>query len=66
VIVTTVAEMDLQLPGTYVNVDPWSGWETGPANGSYPDQAYADLAASMDPAEDRELWAGPQQASDPF
>jgi hypothetical protein len=62
VIVTTVAEMDLQLPGSYVSVDPWAG----PAGGSYPDQAYADVAASMDSAADRELWAGPQQASDPF
>ena len=60
VIVTTVAEMDLQLPGTYVNVDPWSGWETGPTGGSYPDQVYADAAASMDPAEDRELWSRSQ------
>jgi hypothetical protein len=62
VIVTTVAEMDLQLPGSYVSVDPWSE----PAGGSYPDQAYADVAASMDSADDRGLWAGPPQAGDPF
>ncbi len=60
VIVTTVADMDLQLPGSYVSVDPWAGWETGPAGGSYPDQAYADLAVSMDPAEERERWPGLQ------
>ena len=68
VIVTTVADMNLQLPGSYVNVDPWSGWETAPASGSYQDQvaSYADVAASMDSADDREPRAGPQQASDPF
>ena len=60
VIVTTVAQMDMQLPGSYVGVDPWSGWETGPTGGSYPDQVYADAAASMDPAEDRELWSRSQ------
>jgi hypothetical protein len=53
VIVTTVADMDLQLPGSYVSVDPWAGWETAPAGGPYPDQAYADLAGSMGPAEER-------------
>jgi len=65
-IVTTVADMNLQLPGSYVNVDPWAGWETAPAEGSYPDQAYADVAASMDSTDERESWAGPQQAGDPF
>jgi hypothetical protein len=60
VIVTTVADMDLQLPGSYMSVDPWAGWETAPAGGSYPDQAYADLAVSMDPAEERELRPGPR------
>ncbi len=60
VIVTTVAQMDLQLPGSYAGVDPWSGWETGPTSGSYPDEAYADAAASLDPAEDRELWSRSQ------
>jgi hypothetical protein len=66
VIVTTVADMDLQLPGSYVSVDPWAGWETPPAAESYPDQAYADMAASMDPADGREPWAGPQQPGDRF
>jgi hypothetical protein len=66
VIVTTVADMDLQLPGSYVSVDPWAGWEMAPAGGSYPDQAYADVAASMDPTDDRESWAGPRQVGDRF
>jgi hypothetical protein len=52
--------MDLATAGSYVSVDPWAGWETGPADGSYPDQAYADLAASMDPVPDRESWPGPR------
>jgi hypothetical protein len=60
VIVTTVADMDLQLPASYVSVDPWAGWETAPAGGSYPDQAYADLAASRDAVEEREPWPGPR------
>ena len=60
VIVTTVADMDLQLPGSYVSVDPWAEWEMAPAGGSYPDQAYADLAVSMDVAENRQPWPGPR------
>ncbi len=60
VIVTTVADMDRQLPGRYMNFDPWDGWETAPAGRSYPDQAYADVAVSMVPAEEREPWPGPR------
>jgi hypothetical protein len=66
VIVTTVADMDLQLPGGYVSVDPWAEWEAPPAGRSYPDQAYADVAASMDPADDRAPGAGPRQVGDRF
>jgi hypothetical protein len=66
VIVTTVADMDLQLPGSYVSVDPWAGWETPPAAKSYPDEAYADVAASMGPSNDREFWADPRQVGDRF
>jgi hypothetical protein len=66
VIVTTVADMDLQLPGSYVNVDPWSGVSLGPAGVPYQDQAtYADFVTSMDTTEDRELWSD-AQVSDPF
>jgi hypothetical protein len=66
VIVTTVADMDLQLPGDYVSVDPWSGWGSGPAGGLYQNRgAYADLAPSMDPAEDPDFWPSPQ-LTDPF
>jgi hypothetical protein len=66
VIVTTVADMDLQLPGTYVSVDPWADIHLGSAGGFYQDQgAYADSAVSMDPMEDREFWPG-SQAGDPF
>ncbi len=60
VIVTTVADMDRQLPGSYIGVDPWAAWEAAPAGGSYPDQAYADAAASLGPAEEREPWPGPR------
>jgi hypothetical protein len=59
-IVTSVADMDRQLPGSYVSVDPWAGWETGPAADSYPDQVYADLAASRNAAEEREPWPSPR------
>jgi len=62
VIVATVADMDRQLPGSYVNADPWAG----PPGESYLDPAYADVAASMDPAADREIWLGPPQVPDPF
>ncbi|MCL5278640.1 MAG: hypothetical protein M1376_01880 [Planctomycetes bacterium] len=58
VIVTTVADMDRQLPGSYVGVDPWAGWEASPPGEPYPDQAYADFAVSMGPAEEREPWPG--------
>ena len=60
VIVTTVADMDRQLPGSYAGIDPWAGWDAAPAGDSYPDQAYADWAVSMGPAEEREPWAGPR------
>jgi hypothetical protein len=60
VIVTTVADMDRQLPGSYLDFDPWADWETTPAGGSYPDQAYADVAVSMGPADEREPWPGPR------
>jgi len=66
VIVTTVAEMNVQLPGSYMG-DTWAGWETGPVSGFYPDQeAYADSALSMDPAPDQGPWLAPSQAADPF
>ena len=66
VIVTTVADMDTQLPGSYVSVDPWSGWTGGSPAGLYQDQApYAELAASTEPAEDLEFQPDPQSA-DPF
>ena len=66
VIVTTVADMDQQLPGSYVNLDPWSGPSLGSTGGFYQDRgAYADLATSTDPTEDRDFWPGPQ-ISDPF
>ena len=61
-IVTAVAEMDLQLPNSYVSMDPWAG----PAGASYPDQAYTDVPASIDSAAEGELWAGPQQTGDRF
>jgi hypothetical protein len=68
VIVSTVADMNAQLPGSYVNVDPWAGWDTAPAGGSYQDQvvSYADLAAATDSTEDRDLRSTPPQANDPF
>jgi hypothetical protein len=66
VIVTTVADMDVQTPGGYVNVDPWSGVHLGSAAGYFQDQGtYADFITSMDTAEDREFWPDPQ-ISDPF
>jgi len=66
VIVTTVADMDTQLPGSYVSVDPWSGWTNGPPGGLYQDRgAYADLATSMDPTDDRDPWPG-APINDPF
>ena len=63
VIVTTVADMDTQLPGSYVGIDPWAG---GPPAGLYPNQGtYADVATAMEPADDLELRPGPQ-GSDRF
>lgn len=55
VIVTTVADMDVQLPGSYANVDPMSGWTDVSARRPYQDQgAYAEMAMSADPFEDRD------------
>jgi hypothetical protein len=65
-IVTTVADMDLQLPGGYVSVDPWADWEAPPAARSFPDEVYADVAASMGPSNDRDSSAGPHQVGDRF
>jgi hypothetical protein len=66
VIVTTVADMDTQLPGGYVSLDPWAGWNNGSSGSLYQDRdAYADLTASLEPAEDRELALG-APLGDPF
>jgi hypothetical protein len=66
VIVTTVADMDAQLPGSYTSTDPWAGWTGGTPTGLYQMQGqYADLAAPIETAEDLELRPGPQMA-DPF
>ena len=63
VIVTTVADMDMRLPDSYVNADPWAGVSVGTTGGFYPEQsAYADLAGPLD---DREFWSAPQNG-DPF
>jgi hypothetical protein len=66
VIVTTVADMDPQLPGSYVSVDPWAGWGGGSTAALYQDQGtYADMAISADLTEDREPWSG-SPINDPF
>lgn len=60
VLVTTVADMDPQLPGSYVSVDPLSGWSEISTRRPYQDRgAYADLALSADLVEDREFWPDP-------
>jgi hypothetical protein len=57
-IVTTVADMDLRLPDSYVSLDPTLGVYLGSTAGSYQDRgAYADLSAAMDPTEDRDSWS---------
>lgn len=66
VIVATVADMDTQLPGGYVTIDPWSGVSPSSPGGSYQDQGmYADLTPSLEPADEREPWPG-SPANDPF
>ena len=65
-IVMAVADMDVQLPDGYVNIDPWAGAHLGPASGFFQDQdAYADLTLAADPGEDRVSWPA-FQADDPF
>ncbi len=62
-IVAAVADMDMRLPNSYVNVDPWADVPVGTPGRFYPEQAaYADLAG---PADDREFWPAPQ-SGDPF
>ena len=65
-IVTAVADMDLQLPESYVSIDPTARVYLGPTGGSYQDQgAYADLSAAMDPTESLDSRSS-AQVSDPF
>ncbi len=62
-IVAAVADMDMRLPNSYVNVNPWADVPVGIRGGYYPEQtAYADLAG---PADDREFWPAPP-SGDPF
>ncbi len=62
-IVAAVADMDMRLPNSYVNVDPWADVSVGPPSRFYPEQAaYADLGG---PADDREFWPAPP-SGDPF
>jgi hypothetical protein len=62
-IVTAVADMDMRLPNSYVNVDPWADVSVGRTGGFYPEQsAYADLAG---PWDDREFRPAPQSGN-PF
>jgi hypothetical protein len=59
VIVTTVADMDTQLPDSYVSMDPWAGWNNGSPSAMYQDRgAYADLTGSLESAEDHDLALG--------
>ncbi len=65
-IVMAVADMDMRLPDSYVNVDPWSGVSLGPTGGFYPEQsAYADLGGPQDPRDDRGFWPA-SQSDNPF
>jgi hypothetical protein len=66
VIVATVADMDSQLPGGYVMIDPWTGVSPASPGGFNQDRVvYADLAPSLDPAEELEPWPG-SPVNDPF
>ncbi len=52
-IVAAVADMDMRLPDSYVDVDPWTGVPLGTTSAYHPEQtAYADLAG---PPDDREF-----------
>lgn len=65
-LVTTVADMDLRLPDSYVSIDPTAGVYLGSTGGSYQDQgAYANLSATMDPRESFDSWSSPP-VSDPL
>ena len=60
-IVTTVADMDLRLPDSYVSLDPAAGVYLGPTGGSYQDQgAYADFRTAMEPMESLDSWSSSQ------
>lgn len=62
-IVAAVADMDMRLPNSYVDADPWTGAPVGAMSGYYPEPStYADLGG---PPEDRELWSAPA-SGDPF
>jgi hypothetical protein len=66
VIVATVADMDAQLPGSYVTIDPWSGVSPSSPGRFYQDQGmYADLAPSMDATDEYDPWPG-SPVNDPF
>lgn len=66
VIVATVADMDTQLPGSYVTIDPWAGVSAAAPGRFYQDQGvYADLAPAMEPMDEREPWPD-SPISDPF
>jgi hypothetical protein len=60
-LVTTVADMDLRLPDSYVSIDPATGVYLGAAGGSYQDQgAYAGFSAAPEPLERLDSWSGPR------
>ena len=59
-IVTAVADMDMRLPNSYIDVDPWAGVPLGTMGGFYPEQSmYADLTGLSDSWDDRESWLRP-------
>ena len=59
-IVTAVADMDMRLPNSYVNVDPWAGVSVSTVGGYYLEQSvYADLTGLSDSWDDRESWLRP-------
>jgi hypothetical protein len=65
-LVTTVADMDLRLPDSYVSIDPTAGVYLGSAGGSYQDQGvYAGFSAAPEPIERLDSWSG-AQVNDPL
>ncbi len=58
VLVTTVADMDLQPGGGYESIDPWSGISRSVSGGYYLEPGtYTDRAMPLDPRDDGESWS---------